>query len=73
MIRTGAEIPELCARGCALVVPLEELVGERERDREKREEEDRRQAETDRRGRELKEAWRQHHPQKDKTPRKRGE
>ncbi len=42
------------------------------RDREVREEEDERQAETDRRGRELKEAWRQHHPRNDKPPKKRG-
>ncbi len=45
---------------------------DRDRDREKREEEDQRQVETDRRGRELKEAWRKRHPQEDKTPRKRG-
>ena len=38
-----------------------------ERDREEREEEDRRQAETDRRDRELREAWRKHHPYKEKT------
>ncbi len=46
---------------------------DRDRDRGEREEEDRRQAETDRRGRELKEAWRKRHPQKDKkAPPQRG-
>ncbi len=43
-----------------------------QRDRAKREEEDNRRAETDRRGEDLKEAWRQRHPEKDKAPRKRG-
>ncbi len=38
---------------------------DRDRDREEREKEDRRQAETDRRAMELKEAWRQRRPQKD--------
>ena len=46
---------------------------DRERDRAAREKENERRAETDRRGEELKEAWRQRHPEKDKTPRKRGE
>ena len=43
-----------------------------DRDREKREEEDQRQAETDRRARELQEAWRKRHPEKYKPPRRRG-
>ena len=44
-----------------------------EQTQKKREEEDMRQAETNRRGRELKEAWRKHHPKRDKPPDRRGE
>ncbi|CAA9450355.1 MAG: hypothetical protein AVDCRST_MAG37-2256 [uncultured Rubrobacteraceae bacterium] len=45
---------------------------DRDRGTEEREEEVRRQAETDRRAMELKEAWRQRRPQEDKekTPRR---
>ena len=45
---------------------------DRDRDREKREEEDQREAETARRARDLQEAWRKRHPEKDKPPRRRG-
>ena len=38
---------------------------DRERDRVTREEEDKQAAETDRRGEQLKEAWRQRHPEKE--------
>ena len=38
---------------------------DRERDREIREEEDERHAETERRGEQLKEAWRRRHPQRE--------
>lgn len=39
---------------------------DRERDRVTREEENKRLAETERRGEQLKEAWRQHHPEEDR-------
>ena len=39
---------------------------DRGRDRDIREEEDKRDAETDRRSEQLKEAWRQRHPQEDR-------
>ena len=48
---------------------------DRERDRDIREEEDKRDAETERRSEQLKEAWRQHHPQEERDkgrPRKGG-
>ena len=46
---------------------------DRDQDRKKRGEEDQRQADTERRSRELQEAWRKRHPQRDKPPDRRGE
>ena len=48
---------------------------DRERDRRIREEEEERRATTERRGEELREAWRQHHPQgeREKQRPKKGE
>ena len=40
---------------------------DRERDRATREEENKRRAEMERRGEELREAWRKHHPERDRS------
>ena len=44
----------------------------REEDRRERDEEDERRAETERRGEQLREAWRKHHPQGGRDEPKRG-
>jgi hypothetical protein len=44
----------------------------RARDRQARDEEDERRAETERRGEQLREAWRKHHPQRGRGEPKRG-